>query len=87
MLKEGETDSKNLQWVLYVILGSLIIFLVVVAYILEKILSRAKQTETKQQNKIKQKMKEDMQSKSLDEEQNVNKEEFLTNNLNEDMRS
>lgn len=43
LMDSGDTQSK--QWILYAVLGGLIAFLVILAFVLEKILSRAKHHE------------------------------------------
>lgn len=48
--QKNDDEEGSLQWVLYVILGGLIFFLVIVALILEKILSRAKSYEIRQKS-------------------------------------
>lgn len=66
-LKENESASngkKNLQWVLYVILAGLILFLLAIAWILETILTKAKKKEVAK-NAIEEKKKADQLSEPM----------------------
>ena len=58
-------------------------FLLIVALILEKILSRAKSYEVRQKSILQQQAADELQQKLKDEEDTQKPGEFLTDNLNE----